>query len=156
MTVTPIQPAQPVLDFANDSTNQINWLWVNGYKDPSFYEINLGNGWQGVTALPYLVGNVSLPANTISVRVKSNALDARPAGVPLAISSVFTRSENQPIAPTSPIVDDAENTFAWTDVEGFTGSDFYEYSLDRGITFTPVTSNPQAIQMRRLPKGKSV
>lgn len=145
MTVTPVQPAQPVLDFANDSTNQINWLWVNGYKDPSFYEINLGNGWQDVTALPYLVGNVSLPANTISVRVKSNALDARPAGVPLVISSVFTRSENQPIAPTSPIVDDAENTFAWTDVEGFTGSNFYEYSLDRGITFTPVTSNPQAI-----------
>ncbi len=154
MTVTPVQPAQPVLDFANDSTNQINWLWVNGYKDPSFYEINLGNGWQDVTALPYLVGNVSLPANTISVRVKSNALDARPAGVPLVISSVFTRSENQPIAPTSPIVDDAENTFAWTDVEGFTGSDFYEYSLDRGITFTPVTSNPQAIPDETFAKGQ--
>ncbi|MDH5920441.1 DUF1566 domain-containing protein [Vibrio splendidus] len=154
MTVTPIQPAQPVLDFANDSTNQINWLWVNGYKDPSFYEINLGNGWQDVTALPYLVGNVSLPANTISVRVKSNALDARPAGVPLVISSVFTRSENQPIAPTSPIVDDAENTFAWTDVEGFTGSNFYEYSLDRGITFTPVTSNPQAIPDEAFAKGQ--
>ncbi|MEZ8843308.1 DUF1566 domain-containing protein [Vibrio splendidus] len=154
MTVTPVQPAQPVLDFANDSTNQINWLWVNGYKDPSFYEINLGNGWQDVTALPYLVGNVSLPANTISVRVKSNALDARPAGVPLVISSVFTRSENQPIAPTSPIVDDAENTFAWTDVEGFTGSDFYEYSLDRGITFTPVASNPQAIPDETFAKGQ--
>ncbi|MFA0408651.1 DUF1566 domain-containing protein [Vibrio splendidus] len=154
MTVTPVQPAQPVLDFANDSTNQINWLWVNGYKDPSFYEINLGNDWQDVTALPYLVGNVSLPANTISVRVKSNALDARPAGVPLVISSVFTRSENQPIAPTSPIVDDAENTFAWTDVEGFTGSDFYEYSLDRGITFTPVTSNPQAIPDETFAKGQ--
>lgn len=136
MTVTPVQPAQPVLDFANDSTNQINWLWVAGYNDPSFYEINLGNGWQDVTALPYLVGNVSLPVNTISVRVKSNALDARPAGVPLVISSAFTRSENQPKAPTSPIVDDAENTFAWTNVEGFTGSNSYEYSLDRGITFT--------------------
>lgn len=145
MTVTPVQPAQPVLDFANDSTNQINWLWVARYNDPSFYEINLGNGWQDVTALPYLVGNVSLPANTISVRVKSNALDARPAGVPLVISSVFTRSENQPKAPTSPIVDDAKNTFAWANVEGFTGSNSYEYSLDRGITFTPVTSNPQTI-----------
>ncbi|PMJ37503.1 DUF1566 domain-containing protein [Vibrio splendidus] len=154
MTVTPIQPVKPVLEFANDSTNQINWLWVNGYNDPSFYEVNLGNGWQDVTALPYLVGNVSLPANTISVRVKSNALDARPAGVPLVISSVFTRSENQPIAPTSPIVDDAENTFAWTDVEGFTGSDFYEYSLDRGITFTPVTSNPQAIPDETFAKGQ--
>ncbi|MFA0491637.1 DUF1566 domain-containing protein [Vibrio splendidus] len=154
MTVTPIQPVKPVLEFANDSTNQINWLWVNGYNDPSFYEINLGNGWQDVTALPYLVGNVSLPANTISVRVKSNALDARPAGVPLVISSVFTRSENQPITPTSPIVDDAENTFAWTDVEGFTGSDFYEYSLDRGITFTPVTSNPQAIPDETFAKGQ--
>ncbi|TKF98213.1 DUF1566 domain-containing protein [Vibrio lentus] len=154
MTVTPVQPAQPVLDFANDSTNQINWLWVAGYNDPSFYEINLGNGWQDVTALPYLVGNVSLPANTISVRVKSNALDARPAGVPLVISSAFTRSENQPKAPTSPIVDDAENTFAWTNVEGFTGSDSYEYSLDRGITFTPVTSNPQAIPDEIFSKGQ--
>ncbi|MFS1922790.1 DUF1566 domain-containing protein [Vibrio lentus] len=154
MTVTPVQPAQPVLDFANDSTNQINWLWVAGYNDPSFYEINLGNGWQDVTALPYLVGNVSLPANTISVRVKSNALDARPAGVPLVIRSAFTRSENQPKAPTSPIVDDAENTFAWTNVEGFTGSDSYEYSLDRGITFTPVTSNPQAIPDEVFSKGQ--
>ncbi|MFA0550784.1 DUF1566 domain-containing protein [Vibrio lentus] len=154
MTVTPVQPAQPVLDFANDSTNQINWLWVAGYNDPSFYEINLGNGWQDVTALPYLVGNVSLPVNTISVRVKSNALDARPAGVPLVISSAFTRSENQPKAPTSPIVDDAENTFAWTNVEGFTGSDSYEYSLDRGITFTPVTSNPQAIPDEIFSKGQ--
>ncbi|PTO74669.1 DUF1566 domain-containing protein [Vibrio splendidus] len=154
MTVTPVQPAQPVLDFANDSTNQINWLWVAGYNDPSFYEINLGNGWQDVTALPYLVGNVSLPANTISVRVKSNALDARPAGVPLVISSAFTRSENQPVAPTSPIVDDAENTFAWTNVEGFTGSNSYEYSLDRGITFTPVTSNPQAIPDEIFSKGQ--
>lgn len=154
MTVTPVQPTQPVLDFANDSTNQINWLWVAGYNDPSFYEINLGNGWQDVTALPYLVGNVSLPANTISVRVKSNALDARPAGVPLVISSAFTRSENQPKAPTSPIVDDAENTFAWTNVEGFTGSDSYEYSLDRGITFTPVTSNPQAIPDEIFSKGQ--
>ncbi|MFA0222912.1 DUF1566 domain-containing protein [Vibrio splendidus] len=154
MTVTPVQPAQPVLDFANDSTNQINWLWVAGYNDPSFYEINLGNGWQDVTALPYLVGNVSLPANTISVGVKSNALDARPAGVPLVISSAFTRSENQPVAPTSPIVDDAENTFAWTNVEGFTGSNSYEYSLDRGITFTPVTSNPQAIPDEIFSKGQ--
>lgn len=145
MTVTPIQPAQPVLDFANDSTNQINWLWVTGYNAPSFYEINLGSGWEDVTTLPYLVGNVSLPANSISVRVKSNALDARPAGVPLVISSAFTRSESQPVSPTMPIVDDAENSFAWTDVEGFTGSDYYEYSLDRGITFTPATSNPQTI-----------
>ncbi|MEZ9417660.1 hypothetical protein AB4189_26400, partial [Vibrio sp. 10N.286.49.E1] len=111
---------------------------VNGYTDPSFYEINLGNGWKDVTALPYLVGNISLPANSISVRVKSNTLDARPTGVSLVISSAFTRSENQPVAPTSPTVDDAENTFAWTEVKGFTGSDSYEYSLDKGITFTPV------------------
>lgn len=154
MTVTPAQPAKPVLEFANDSTNQINWLWVTGYNAPSFYEINLGSGWKDVTSQPYLVGNVSLPANSISVRVKSNALDARPAGVPLVISSAFTRSENQPVAPTSPIVDDAENTFAWTNVEGFTGSDSYEYSLDRGITFTPVTSNPQAIPDEMLTKGQ--
>ncbi|MEZ9338330.1 DUF1566 domain-containing protein [Vibrio splendidus] len=154
LTVTPIQPAQPTLEFADDSTNKINWLWVNGYTDPSFYEINLGNGWKDVTALPYLVGNISLPANSISVRVKSNTLDARPTGVSLVISSAFTRSENQPVAPTSPTVDDAENTFAWTEVKGFTGSDSYEYSLDKGITFTPVTSNPQAIPDEVFTQGQ--
>ncbi len=154
MTVTPVQPTQPVLEFADDSTNQINWLWVNGYNAPSFYEINLGSGWKDVTTLPYLVGNVSLPANTISVRVKSNALDARPAGVPLVIGSAFIRSEHQPVAPTMPIVDDAENSFAWTDVEGFTGSDDYEYSLDRGITFSPATSNPQTVPDEVFAKGK--
>ncbi len=154
MTVTPVQPTQPVLEFADDSTNQINWLWVNGYNAPSFYEINLGSGWKDVTTLPYLVGNVSLPANSISVRVKSNALDARPAGVPLVISSAFTRSESQPVSPTMPIVDDAENSFAWTDVEGFTGSDYYEYSLDRGITFSPATSNPQTIPDEAFSKGQ--
>ncbi|MBY7729252.1 DUF1566 domain-containing protein [Vibrio splendidus] len=154
MTITPVQPTQPVLEFADDSTNQINWLWVNGYNAPSFYEINLGSGWKDVTTLPYLVGNVSLPANSISVRVKSNALDARPAGVPLVISSAFTRSESQPVSPTMPIVDDAENSFAWTDVEGFTGSDYYEYSLDRGITFSPATSNPQTIPDEAFSKGQ--
>ncbi|MFA0095336.1 DUF1566 domain-containing protein [Vibrio splendidus] len=154
MTVTPIQPAQPVLDFANDSTNQINWLWVNGYKDPSFYEINLGNGWNTVTELPYVVGNVSLAANSISIRVKSNLKDARPAGNSLVIGTAFTRSENQPVAPTLPIIDDAENTFAWTEVTKFAGNDFYEYSLDRGLTFSPVTSNPQAVPDETFAKGQ--
>ncbi|CAH6974277.1 conserved hypothetical protein [Vibrio chagasii] len=153
MTVTPAQPVKPVLDFANDSTNQINWLWVSGYDAPSFYEINLGNGWNTVTELPYVVGNVSLPANSISIRVKSNVQDARPAGNPLVIGTAFTRSENQPVAPTLPIIDDAENTFAWTEVTEFAGNDFYEYSLDRGLTFSPVTSNPQAVPDEMFAKG---
>ena len=154
MTKTPVQPEKPILLFANDRTNKINWLWVTKYTAPSFYEINLGNGWKDIDNLPYDVGNVSLPANTISIRVKSNSLDARPAGIPLIIGSTFTRSESQSSPPTLPIVDDAENTFGWTDIEGFEGNGFYEYSLDSGITFHPTTSNPQPVPDEEFFKGQ--
>jgi len=46
-------------------------------------------------------------------------------------------------SPTSPIVEDTENTFAWTDIPGYTGFALYEYSIDTGATFEDCTANPQ-------------
>ncbi|WP_345775809.1 DUF1566 domain-containing protein [Vibrio sp. 99-8-1] len=154
MTVTPATPDAPVLDFVNDTTNLINWHWASGYTLPTDYEIYLGSTWQDVTAIPYNVGNKFIAAGTIKVRVKSNASDARPVGSALTISTDFTQSINQPAAPTSAIIDDANNTFAWSYVPGYLNATLYEYSVDSGLTFNSVSANPQSILDLDYPIGK--
>ncbi|MGF1753192.1 DUF1566 domain-containing protein [Vibrio makurazakiensis] len=154
MTVTPAKPQAPTLDFVNDATNQISWNKVAGYPSLTDYEINLGTGWENVTALPYRVGNKSIPAGTIQVRVKNNSTDARPAGAVLTINTEFTQSVNQPAAPTSPVIDNANNTFGWTLVPGYSEHNLYEYSVDGGITFVAVSANPQPIADLNYQVGK--
>jgi predicted alpha-1,2-mannosidase len=50
-----------------------------------------------------------------------------------------------PEAPTNPVVEDKANTFAWTNVPGFTAAGDYEYSMDAGETWKQATGNPQLI-----------
>lgn len=156
MTVTPPKPEQPTLDFADDNGNLINWFWVDDYEAPSFYEIKLGldKDWQDVTGVPFILENASYPKGTISIRVKSNSSDARPTGDELTIDSAFTHSDNQPVAPTKPIVDDTKDTFQWQSVETFEEVNSYEYSLDRGLNFTTVTGNPQYIDNKAFAGGQ--
>jgi hypothetical protein len=58
-----------------------------------------------------------------------------------------------PIAPSNTIEDDTNNTFGWTYVPGFETSELYEYSLDEGISWSFVTSNPQPIGDYLFPSG---
>lgn len=156
MTVTPPKPEQPTLDFANDNSNLINWFWVDGYEAPSFYEIKLGldKDWQDVTGVPFILENASYPEGTISIRVKSNSSNARPTGYELTIDSAFTHSDSQPLAPTNPMVDDANDTFQWQPVETFEEVSSYEYSLDRGLHFNAVTGNPQLVDNKAFASGQ--
>lgn len=52
---------------------------------------------------------------------------------------------DQPAAPTAPVVDDAHNTFGWTNAPDYTAVSEYEYSVDNGATWKPATANPQPI-----------
>lgn len=154
MTVTPGKPEAPTSLSADDTTNVLTWDYVDGYEDPSFYEIDLGKGWYDVNGLPHNVGNIDLSETKILIRVKSSDLDGRPAGDPSDISFTFTLSETQPKAPTTPKVDDIDDTFGWTEVTKFPGIEFYEYSIDSGRNFTDTTQNPQPIPEDAYEKGE--
>lgn len=58
-----------------------------------------------------------------------------------------------PSAPTHPVVDDARNTFGWKLVPGYAELSDYEYSVDKGITWRTVTSNPQPVGDHDYPAG---
>jgi hypothetical protein len=49
---------------------------------------------------------------------------------------------SKPTAPTSPTHDDDANTFGWTNATGFDDATDYQYSLDNGISWKDVVSNP--------------
>lgn len=145
MTVTPDAPVAPVLVSENDDSDILAWENVSGFGNAADYEINLGSGWQDASANPYQIGNVNIPANTIQLRVKANPIDGRPAGKSLVVSSAFNKVLNKPVAPTLPVINDADNILNWTNVDGYPNAEQYEYSLDSGISYRPVTSKPQAI-----------
>ncbi|NRB66085.1 MAG: DUF1566 domain-containing protein [Vibrio sp.] len=145
MTVTPDKPVAPVLISANDDSDILAWENVSGFDRVTDYQINLGSGWQEVLANPYQIGNVDIPANTIHVRVKANPINGRDSGESLLVTSAFNKVLNKPIAPTLPVINDADNLFNWTSVDGYPNADQYEYSLDSGISYRPVTSKPQSI-----------
>ncbi|MBW7457574.1 metallophosphoesterase, partial [Paenibacillus sepulcri] len=50
-----------------------------------------------------------------------------------------------PMAPTTPVVDDLNNTFGWTNVPGFAEPADYEYSVDAGASWQPAAANPQPV-----------
>lgn len=56
-------------------------------------------------------------------------------------------------APTTPVVDDGRNTFGWTNVPGYTNTSDYEYSVDGGANWLPVTANPQPVGDNDYPAG---
>ncbi|WP_217273467.1 DUF1566 domain-containing protein [Vibrio coralliilyticus] len=145
MTITPDAPVAPVLISANDDSDILAWENVSGFGNAADYEINLGSGWQEASANPYQIGNVNIPANTIQLRVKANPINGRPAGKSLVVSRAFNKVLNKPVAPTLPVINDADNLLNWTNVDGYPNAEQYEYSLDGGISYRPVASNPQAI-----------
>ncbi|MCM3631518.1 PA14 domain-containing protein [Paenibacillus glycanilyticus] len=58
---------------------------------------------------------------------------------------IATSAGDQPAAPTAPVVDDAHNTFGWTNAADYAQVSDYEYSMDNGTTWKPATANPQPI-----------
>ncbi|NBD25666.1 discoidin domain-containing protein [Paenibacillus glycinis] len=60
-------------------------------------------------------------------------------------ASVASSAGEQPVAPTAPVVDDAHNTFGWTNAPKYGEPTHYEFSVDNGATWKPVTANPQPV-----------
>lgn len=60
---------------------------------------------------------------------------------------------NAAASPLNPIVDDAANTFGWTNAPGFTAPSDYEYSVGGGATWQPAAANPQPIGAGEYPAG---
>nr|WP_208420496.1 PA14 domain-containing protein [Paenibacillus lupini] len=58
---------------------------------------------------------------------------------------IATSAGDQPAAPTAPVMDDAHNTFGWTNATDYSQVSDYEYSVDNGTTWKPATANPQPI-----------
>nr|WP_216603092.1 DUF1566 domain-containing protein [Vibrio coralliilyticus] len=154
MSVTPDAPVAPVLVSANDDSDILAWQNVVGFTSPSDYEIDLGSGWQEVTANPYQIGNVTIAADTIKLRVKANPVDGRPSGQSLSVAEAFSKILNKPLAPTLPVINDADNLYDWTLVSGYGLAEHYEYSLDSGVTYQDVASKPQAIPDEVLAIGQ--
>jgi hypothetical protein len=68
--------------------------------------------------------------------------------------TVSNIDKTKPSAPTNLVQNDELNTFGWTNVPGYTKTSDYEYSLDGGVTWTTVTSNPQSIPNGNFEAGK--
>lgn len=65
-------------------------------------------------------------------------------GVAKSVSLIFAAvKENALVAPTLGVVDDAANTFGWTNNQNQTNVSDYEYSVDGGLNWTVCTANPQ-------------
>lgn len=61
---------------------------------------------------------------------------------------------NAAASPVDPVVDDGANTFGWTNAPGFNNLSAYEYSVDGGATWQPVTSNPVLVGEGEYPAGQ--
>ncbi|WP_407873117.1 metallophosphoesterase [Paenibacillus sp. P36] len=84
------------------------------------------------------------PGQSYKFAVK--AVDKRDNSVASTVSTALA-------APTAPVVDDGRNTFGWTNVPGYANTADYEYSVDGGANWQPVTANPQPVGDNDYPAG---
>ncbi|MBD2848494.1 metallophosphoesterase [Paenibacillus sp. IB182496] len=59
-----------------------------------------------------------------------------------------------PAAPTAAVVHDGFNTLGWTAVPGYAAPSAYEYSVDGGASWQPVTAHPQPVGDGEYPAGE--
>lgn len=144
-TITPDLPSAPTAPAVNDADNSFGWTNVAGFILASEYEVKIGaSPWQAVTQNPVNVPDQAYGVGEILVRVKTDTTNGRPAGQALSNDKVFTVTPSKPAAPTAPVMDDAQNTFAWTNVTGFDTASDYEIKVG-AADWTPVSANPMTI-----------
>ncbi|MGG6311820.1 PA14 domain-containing protein [Paenibacillus macerans] len=126
---------------------------IRGYR---IYEANgkLGMNWsvyvpaeEGKNMYQYIVDEAD-PSSVYEFAV--TAVDKRDNS-----EAVTVKAEgNAAASPVGPVVDDGANTFGWTHAPGFDNPADYEYSVDGGATWQPVTANPQPIGTGEYPAGR--
>jgi hypothetical protein len=139
------QPAAPTAPVTDDSGDTFNWTNNPAFTALSDYEytLNGGSSYTPVTAKPVVVGNVNKAIGQVGVRVKSTG--GNPASNTLFNAVAFSATGTTPAAPTVPVTDDSADTFNWTNNPLFTAPSDYEFTLDGGTTFSPVTVKPVVV-----------
>jgi hypothetical protein len=137
----------PVLVAISDAIDQLSWNWVAGLASATDYEYSVDGGasWQAATVNPLILPDAPIAKSDLQLRVAGDVSLKRLAGGILIIDQAFTKRPDAPVAPLTPVVDDAFNTFSWENVSGFDQAIDYEYSVDSGVTWQQVTANPQAV-----------
>lgn len=153
-TLTPAQPSAPTNPQVDDTANTFGWSNVAGFAQASDYEYstNRGSSWSQVGANPISLPNQAFAVGAVQVRVKAGN-NGRAAGAVLTNPTPYTLTIPKPAAPTAGVVNDANNTFAWTNATGFNQSSDYEYSLNSGQSWSGVSSNPISVGNRALAIG---
>lgn len=141
------QPVAPTMAQENDIVDTFDWQFVNGFTQHAEYEysVNGGNSWTTVGQKPLNVGNVDINTGDVQVRIKASPDNKLLSGLVLASTKAFTEAlitPTAPKAPTNPQQNDTQNTFDWDYVTGHSQAVNYEYSLDRGVSWTTVTTKP--------------
>ncbi len=130
MTVT-TKPEQPT-SFADDNWQPHRWFWNCGWlRGPGTWDTKLVLVRAGGIATESLY-NASVCGYDFDP-CESNSPDARPTGDELKIDSAFTHSDNQPVAPTKPMIDD-KDAFQWQSVETFEEVNSYSIHWIRDLT----------------------
>jgi len=125
----PARPAPPVytIDYANECTNEIFVDYFN-----SNGAINSWTSTSKNYKFAFTPGqNVYFAKAVSEISFRSDF-------------ALFTVPE-RPLPPTSPIEDDAANTFDWTNNPLFTNAGDYEYSVNNGSTWNVCTAKPVTI-----------
>ncbi|MFM2587854.1 DUF1566 domain-containing protein [Vibrio sp. TBV020] len=153
-TKQPDAPAAPTSLVVDDVANTLDWTHVNGFSAPSDYEwsANSGSTWVVVGAKPILVGDVAKSINEVQLRVRANAQNGMPVGLIASNKQAFTETPKLP-APSNGEIKVANNGVApnmvsWDYVnsgEHYDRPEYYEFTVNKGATWQPVTNNPQFV-----------
>lgn len=162
LTKQPDSPSAPTSLVVDDTENTLDWSNVDGFSELSDYEWSLNSGvnWAQVTEKPLIVGDIAKGSGEIQIRVRANAENGMPAGVAASNSGEFTTTP-QLSAPTNGEIKVANNglvpnMISWDYVTGSTNynlPEHYEFTVDQGVTWQSVTSNPQFIGPKAFDKS---
>jgi hypothetical protein len=111
----------------------------------------------GTVTKPAVGGVVTFDNLTCTLAAAGSGAITFTSGIPTVDSNNFTipaTPATVPDAPTSSVQNDANNTFGWTNVIGYSNVSDYEYSLDGGTSWTVVIANPQSIPDGNYAIGK--
>lgn len=131
---------------ADDVADSLNWQWLDDYQQASDYEwsVDGGQNWSVVTSKPLLVGDRDIAANQLQLRVKA-ILGLRESGAVATSPDDFNAQQSNIAAPTQIKADDNANQLSWHWVEGYDQASDYQYSINGGISWLPITRMPQPV-----------
>lgn len=154
----------------DDIADTLDWTFVTGFTSLSDYEwsMNQGTDWAPVLEKPVVVGDVAKSIGHVQVRVRANSENGMPAGAQASNDTAFTELPKLPALTGGNIVvgSDQANTkypnlISWNFLSTtiadkavtFDKPEYYEFTVDQGASWKPVTSVPQFIGTQAYAKS---